>query len=155
MRKSILAVAVFILAFASTPLFAFSRSVSSDVIRMTKAGVDEETIIEFVKKTRGPIELTGDDVVAMKEAGVSQKVIRAVVDEADGRDRDSYDRRGNVVVVAPYAYPYGYPYPYYYSPYYPYYGPSLYLSFGFGGFFGPRYYGFRHFGGGGHFRGRH
>lgn len=152
MRKSILAVAVFILAFASTPLFAFSRSVTSDVIRMTKAGVDEDTIIQFVKKTRGPIELTGDDVVAMKEAGVTQKVIRTVVDEADGRGRDNYDGRRNVVVVSPYAYPYAYPYPYYYDPfYYPYYwGPSVSFSFGFGGY--------RHFGGGfghGGFHGRH
>jgi hypothetical protein len=148
-RKSILAVAVFILAFASTPLFAFSRSVTSDVIRMTKAGVDEGTIIQFVKKTRGPIDLTGNDIVAMKEAGVTQKVIRTVIDEADGRDRDSYDGRRSVVVVSPYAYPY----PYYYDPFwYPYYwGPSLSFSFGFGGY--------RHFGGGfghgGHFHGRH
>ena len=151
MRKSILAVAVFILAFASVPLFAFSRSVTEDVIKMTKAGVAEDTIIEFVKKTRGPIDLTSDDVVAMKDAGVSQKVIRAVVDEVDTRDRD-YDRgrRRDVVVVEPYVY--GYPYPYYYSPwYYPYWGPSLYLSFGFGGFYGG------HFGGrfgGGRFHGR-
>lgn len=145
MRKSILAVAVFILAFASTPLFAFSRSVTSDVIRMTKAGVDEDTIIQFVKKTRGPIDLTGDDVVAMKEAGVTQKVIRTVVDEADGRDRDHSDRR--VVVVAPYAYPYGYPYGYYDPFWYPYYwGPSISVGFGFGGY--------HHFGGG-HFHGRH
>jgi len=147
-RKSILAVAVFILAFASTPLFAFSRSVTEDVIRMTKAGVAEDTIIEFVHKTRGPIDLTADDIVAMKEAGASQKVIRAVVDEVDNRDRDSYSRRRDVVVyAAPYPYYYGYPY------YYPYYSPSLYLGFGFGGFGG-----FRHFGGGfggGRFHGRH
>ena len=153
MRKSILAVAVLILTFASMPLFAFSRSVTDDVIRMTKAGIAEDTIVEFVHKTRGPIDLNSDDILAMKDAGVSQKVIRAVVDVADNRDRD----HSHVVVVAPYAYGYGYGYGYpYYDPfYYPYYyGPSLALGFGFGGFYGH----FGHFGGhfgggGGHFHG--
>ena len=138
----------------AAPLFAVQRNAVDEVIRMAKAGVAEETIIEYIDKTDARIVVTGDDVIAMTEANVPKAVIKAVVDAADAR-RDQRDYRDRsyasprVVVAAPYYYD---PY-YYYDPFW--YRPSLYLNFG-GGFFGG---GFRgggfHGGSGGGHHGRH
>jgi hypothetical protein len=143
--------ALFFVLFAA-PLFAVQRNAVDEVIRMTRAGVAEDTILDYLEKTDARVVVTGDDVIAMTDAHVSKAVIKAVVDAADSRrssNRDYRDRgyvAPRVVVAAPY----------YYDPYYSYdpfwYRPSFSLSFGFGGF---GYGGYRggHFGGG--FRGGH
>jgi hypothetical protein len=143
MRKSIIhAVAALFLLLIAAPLFAVQRNAVDEVIRMTKAGVSEDTMLEYIDKTDARIIVTGDDVIALTEANVPKPVIKALVDAADAR-RGSHDRSyasPRVAVVAP-AYYYD-PY-YYYDPFW--YRPSLYLGFGFGGGFRG---GFR----GGHFR---
>ena len=142
MKKSIIhAVAALFLLLVAAPLFAVQRNVVDEVIRMSKAGVAEDTILEYVDKTDARIVVTGDDVVAMTEANVPKTVVKAVVDASaarkDYRDRSYVSPR---VVVAPSYYdPY---YSYAYDPFW--YRPSVFLGFGFGG-------GFR----GGHFRGGH
>lgn len=145
MQKTIIhAVAALFLLLIAAPLFAVQRNAVDEVIRMTKAGVAEDAILEYIDKTDARIVVTGDDVIAMTEANVSKAVIKAVVDAAAARrDRRDYRDRsysGPRVVIAPSFYD---PY-YYYDPFW--YRPSLSLNFGFGG-----YYGFR----GGHFRGGH
>ena len=145
MKKSIIhAVAALFLVLVAAPLFAVQRNAVDEVIRMTRAGVAEDTILDYIERTDARIIVTGDDVIAMTDAHVSKAVIKAVVDAADSRrnDRSYRDRTyvaPRVVVAAPYYYD---PY-YYYDPFW--YRPSFSLSFGFGGF------GYRHFGGG--FRG--
>jgi hypothetical protein len=153
-HRIIQAVAALFLVLVAAPLFAVQRNAVDEVIRMTRAGVAEDTILDYLEKTDARVIVTGDDVIAMTEAHVSKAVIKAVVDAADSRRNDrSYRDRGYVsprVVVAPSYYD---PY-YYYDPFW--YRPSLYLGFGFGGFYGG---GFRggHFGGhgGGHSGGHH
>jgi hypothetical protein len=151
MKKNIIhAVAALFLVLVAAPLFAVQRNAVDEVIRMTKAGVAEETMLDYLAKTDAKVVVTGDDIIAMTDANVPKTVIKAVVDAAGAR-RDYRDRSyssSRVVVTAPY-----YASPYYYDPYYSYdpfwYRPSVFLGFGFGG-------GFRggHFrGGGGHFRG--
>jgi hypothetical protein len=147
-RHMIQAVAALFLVLVAAPLFAVQRNAVDEVIRMTRAGVAEDTILDYLEKTDARIIVTGDDVIAMTDAHVSKAVIKAVVDAADARrnDRDYRDRSlvsPRVVVAAPYYYD---PY-YYYDPFW--YRPSFSLGLGFGGF------GFRggHFGGG--FRGGH
>ena len=145
MKKHIVhAVAALFLVLVAAPLFAVQRNAVDEVIRMTRAGVAEETMLDYLAKTDARIVVTGDDIIAMTDANVSKAVIKAVVDAAaarrDYRDR-SYSSSPRVVVTAPYYYD---PY-YYYDPFW--YRPSLYLGFGFGG-------GYRFHGGGG-FRGGH
>jgi hypothetical protein len=153
-RRITHAVAALFLVLVAAPLFAVQRNAVDEVIRMTRAGVAEDTILDYLEKTDARIVVTGDDVIAMTDAHVSKVVIKAVVDAADSRhnsrNNSDYRDRGYVaprVVVAS---------PYYYDPYYSYdpfwYRPSFSLSFGFGGF---GYGGYRggHFGGG--FRGGH
>ena len=132
----------------AAPLFAVQRNAVDEVIRMTRAGVAEDTILDYLEKTDARIIVTGDDIIAMTDAHVSKAVIKAVVDAADSRRNDrNYRDRGyvapRVVVAAPYYYD---PY-YYYDPFW--YRPSFSLGFSFGG------YGYRggHFGGG--YRGGH
>jgi len=158
MKRSIThAVAALFLMLAAAPLFAVQRNVVDEVIRMTRAGVAEDTILEYVERTGTRIDVSGDDVIAMTEARVPKSVIKAVVDAADTH-RSSSDRgysSPRVVVTAPY-YGYGYdpyryynPYGYYYDPFW--YRPTISLGFGFGryyggsrGYYGGHYGGHRH-----------
>jgi hypothetical protein len=156
-KKIIHAVAALFLVIVAAPLFAVQRNVVDEVIRMARAGVAEDTILDYVDKTDIRIAVTGDDVIAMTDANVPKAVVKAVVDAAQVRRDSSYRNRGYSyssprVVVSPSFYD-----PYYYNYYDPFYRPSLYLGFGFGGYYGG---GFRggHFGGGhggGGHRGRH
>jgi hypothetical protein len=153
-HRIIQAVAALFLVLMAAPLFAVQRNAVDEVIRMTRAGVAEDTILDYLEKTDARIVVTGDDVIAMTDAHVSKAVIKAVVDAADSRrnDRNNRDYRDRgyvaprVVIAAPYYYnPY-----YYYDPFW--YRPSFSLNFGFGGF-GYRGYRGGHFGGG--YRGHH
>lgn len=143
--------ALLLISFVAAPLFAMERNVVDDVIRMTRAGVAEDAIVEFVHKSDVRTAVSADDMIAMTDAKVSRFVIKALLDEADRTGASRDDRRTverETVVVSPsYVAPYYYPY---YRSYYPYYdpfwyGPSLSLNFGFGG------YGSR----GGYYRGGH
>jgi len=167
MRRTIFAVAL--LLITAVPAFAVTRTVMvvDDVIRMSKAGVGDEEIIAFVKKTRQPFEVNGDDVIAMQEAHVSSAVMKVVIDESaatmrDERRRDydrsddrTYDdsRSETLVYVSPGFYSPWYD-PFYYG-WYPYYRPYWYGSgvfigggFGFGGGFRGGHFGGGHHGGG-------
>jgi hypothetical protein len=153
-KRIITAVAFLFLVTAAAPLFAApvqQRRLVDDIVRMSRAGVSEDSIISFVQNTRGPINLTADDLIVMTDAGLPNTLIKAVVDESAIRNSQSYDRRDRAygssvqVYAAPYYYPYYSPYsPYYYDPFF--YGPRLSLGFGFGGGF---------HGGGGFRHGRH
>ena len=143
-HRIIQAVAALFLVLVAAPLFAVQRNAVDEVIRMTRAGVAEDTILDYLEKTDARIIVTGDDIIAMTDAHVSKAVIKAVVDAADSRRNDrNYRDRGyvapRVVVAAPYYYD---PY-YYYDPFW--YRPSFSLGFSFGG------YGYR----GGHYGGGH
>jgi hypothetical protein len=140
MNKHIIhVVAALFFVLVAAPLFAVQRNLVDEVIRMSKAGVAEETILEYVDKTDARVVVTGDDVIAMTDANVPKGVVKAVVDASDARrgNRDYRDRSSSapaVVVASPY-YGYGYYAPYYYDPFF--YRPSVFLSFGgFGGFRG-------------------
>ncbi len=161
MKRSIPLLALLILA--ATPLFALDETnrtdrsdrarrtviVVDDVIRMSQAGVGDDAIIAYVRNTRELFDISADDLIAMTNARVSERVIKAVEDEAAAR-RESYDRRRSregrsTVFVAPYPYYDPFYYPYYYDPFW--YGPRF--SFGIGFRFGPRF-----IGGGRHFHRR-
>jgi hypothetical protein len=149
MKKTIIhAVAALFLLLAAAPLFAVQRNAVDEVIRMSRAGVPEETILAYIEKTDAKIVVTGDDIIAMTEANVPKAVVKAVVDAADARRnyRDRSYSGSRVVVASPYYYD---PY-YYYDPFW--YRPSVSIGLGFfGGFRG----GFRGGHGGGHGGGHH
>lgn len=147
MKAIIRAALVVVLALAAAPLFAIDgqqqrpASLVDDVIRMTKAGVDEQAVLAFVEKYDGKFDVTADDLIAMSDAKVSRQVIKAVLDEADERDGTVRERRE--VVVTPRYYP-SYWGPRYYDPFYYYdpfwYGPRFSVGFSFGRYYGGHYY---------------
>ena len=154
MKAIIRAAAVLVLIVAAVPLFAIDDQAKparliDDVIRMTHAGVDEDTILRFVEKSDGKVDVSADDLIAMTDAKVSRKVIKAVLDEAD--ERDGTPRSERRVVATPrysYYYPaYYYGPRYYYDPYYYYdpfwYGPRFSFSVGFGRYYGGHRFGHR------------
>lgn len=155
-------IAVLLLILVAVPLLADDRparssdrnaqpSLIADVIRMTNAGVSEEAILAFVRKSDERVDVTADDLIALTDAHVSKDVIRALIDVADGSDGSRPRTRERVVVQPRYvSSPYwGWNDPFYYDPFW--YGPRLSIGFGFGGY---RYGGYRHFGGGSHHGGR-
>ena len=151
MKRVALTVALLLLAVAAPAFAVRTVIVVDEVIKMSKAGVADDDIIAYVRKTPNAFEVNGDDVIAMNDAHVSSAVIKFVIDESaermkeDRRD-DAQSRETKTVYVRPLVSPYYYD-PYYYGYYDPYwYGPRAFIGFGVG--FGGRF-------GGGGFRGHH
>jgi hypothetical protein len=72
---------LFLLMIAVVPLSANQTKLVDDVIRMSRAGVGDDTIVAFVNSLRDRPAVTADEVIAMKAAGVSDTVIRAMVSQ--------------------------------------------------------------------------
>jgi hypothetical protein len=153
--------AVFLVLLA-VPLFATAdeerdrtprRTLVDEVIRMTTAGVNDDAILEYIRKSDDRDDVTADDLIALTDAKASKDVIKAVIDHAD--DRNGTPRRGTRerTVYRPVYYPssyYGWGDPFY-DPYW--YGPRLNIGFGWGWGY-PSYGRVYRGGGGGHHRGR-
>lgn len=158
--KRLTSLAVLVILIAAVPAFALDENrdnrdgrtanmdrdrhtVIDDVIRMSQAGVSDESIIRFVHQSRDRYVLNADTIIALNEAHVSKAVIDAMMDGSydrnDRNDRRDGDRtvteRVYVQQPAPYYGYYGYYDPFFY-PYDPFwYGPRLSIGFGFGGGF--------------------
>ncbi len=176
MKRSLTAFAV-LMFLTAAPAFALDQpqrdenavpqdrdrtSVIDDVIRMTKAGVDDDAIIKFVHESKNLYVVDADVIIALTDAKVSKAVLTAVMDEAydrgNGRDDDRRysGRRTRTVYVRPYYAYSPYYYPYGYDPYF--FGPHIGFGFGFGGYrggFGGYHGGGGHHGGGNHGGGGH
>ena len=82
-----------------------------DVIQLSQAKVGDDVIIGQIRATESTFQLSTKDIVALKDAGVSDKVIGAMVNSSTPR------RYGRAFYGYPgWYYPYGYPwYPAYFS----------------------------------------
>jgi len=49
------------------------------ILKLVKAGIGEDTIVGMVNQQQGRYALSADDMIAMKTAGVSDKIIAAMV----------------------------------------------------------------------------
>ena len=129
-RISILAATLLLLLLL--PASRASAFGVKDVVKMNDDGVADSLIILKVENSGKTFHLDADDMHALREAGVSDGVISAMLrtEGRDWRDRDYGD-------AATY-YPHGY-YPY----------GHVYLGFGYRhyGYYGSRFYGSRLYGG--------
>jgi hypothetical protein len=79
MRKSLLA--VLFLVFAS--LLTAQQTLNNEgVIKMVKAGLSEDVIAAAVSSSPGTYDTSADGLVALKSAGVGDKVVTAIVTRA-------------------------------------------------------------------------
>lgn len=158
--KRLTSLAFLVILIGAVPVFALDENrdsrtanyerdrhtVIDDVVRMSQAGVSDESIIRFIHQSRDGYVVNADTIIALNDAHVSKAVINALMDGAydrgDHRDGDRVVQERVVVQPAPYYGYYGYYDPYWYDPFW--YAPRLSIGFGFGGHFG-----------GGHFGGGH
>ena len=103
---------------------------AGDVINMTKAGVGPDVITRQIEVTRSRFKLDTDQIIQLKEAGVDDKVLKAMIETEDypGHIEGEFGYSPyeywfnyyNQWYPVYHYYPYSYP-SYYYSPYaYPY-----------------------------------
>ncbi len=127
-----------------------------DVIAMAQDSVSDDIIITQMKATHTYFRLRSNDIRDLKKAGVSDKVISAMIKSADEARTAATTATANS--ASQYGYPYywypdyyWYPYPsYFWSPWY----SPIYLGFSYRvGGYSPGFYGGGHYGGGGYYGG--
>lgn len=69
--------AIFVLGIS--PLFAQESLTNDSVIKLVKAGLGEDLIVQTVNSQPGRYALDADNIVTMKKAGVSDKIIAAML----------------------------------------------------------------------------
>jgi hypothetical protein len=87
MRKSLLA----LVFMALCPLLVAQQALNNDsVIKLVKAGLSEDLIVSTINASPGTYDTSADGIIALKTAGVSDKVVAAIVMRASGPAPASY-----------------------------------------------------------------
>jgi len=103
----------------------------NEVIALNKANVGDSVIFAQIQATQSTFALSNQEIIDLKNAGVSEKVIAAMI------KTNKRPRKGD----SSYVYvPYPYPYPYYGYPR-SYWGLSLGWGHSYGGHIGGHHYG--------------
>jgi hypothetical protein len=79
MRKGLF---VFVLVVFAPLLIAQSAMNNDSIIKLCKAGLSDEVIVTTINSSPGDYKTSADDLVALKTAGASDKVVAAVVSKA-------------------------------------------------------------------------
>ena len=86
MRKGL--VALLFLAFTS--FLTAQQALNNDsVIKMVKAGLTDDAIVATINANPGAYDASPDGLIALKQAGVSNKVIDAIVAKSTASAPDS------------------------------------------------------------------
>ncbi len=125
------------LAQSGPSLTPFSNPLLNDVVRMTKAGMPDATIVAYVKARRAGMDsVSADALMQLRRAGVGEPVVQylagvAALDEGrtgEARQGDvTYDSGDGTAYPVEPAYNGGYVYPYGYG-YYPYDGGGYFST---------------------------
>jgi hypothetical protein len=76
MRK----ILVLVFALALSPFAAAQQAMNNDaVVKMAKAGLSDDIILTTINSSAGTYDTSPDALIALKQAGVSDKVIAAIV----------------------------------------------------------------------------
>jgi hypothetical protein len=81
MYRVLLAI-VLVAGLTPVPSRAQQPLTNDSVVQMSKAGLGDSLIIESINATPGTYSIAPDDLIALKKAGVSEHVIRAMVAKA-------------------------------------------------------------------------
>src|SRR5205814_6864052 len=67
----------------STPLPAKTPAIlpssADEVVRLVRSGVDDEVVVAFIGQSHSSYNLSGADITALKDAGVSRQVLTAML----------------------------------------------------------------------------
>jgi hypothetical protein len=85
MRKGLIA----LLFFASASFIAAQALNNDSVIKMVKAGLTDDVIVATINANSGTYDTSPDGLVALKQAGVSNKIIDAIVAKSTASAPDS------------------------------------------------------------------
>jgi|HubBroStandDraft_1064217.scaffolds.fasta_scaffold55333_1 hypothetical protein len=81
MRKKFLAIVFLMIG----PVLAAQQTLNNDaIIKMVKAGLSEELVITTIDSQAGTFDTSTDGLIALKAAGVNDKVVSAIVRKASG-----------------------------------------------------------------------
>lgn len=71
---------LFAMVFAAVlPIAAEAGTTKEDILKLAKAGLSEDVILSFVR-TNGPVDkLSSDDLIELKAAGVTDKVLKSLL----------------------------------------------------------------------------
>ena len=140
-------------ALAALPLAAAADVSKEDIRKLVGAGISDEVILTFIRSNGPVVKITADDVVELKQAGASDRVVSALMGSAPMPapapqpvervvERPVYVPQTTYIEAAPAYYSYDRSYYYrpttYYSSYYPRYYPSYSFSYGRSRHCGPR-----------------
>ena len=125
-------------------------TLARDVVRMWDADIGGATILAFVRQHAGNVTFTADDVLMFREAGMSERVIRDLLDATSGVSPSRRAYRYDSPAYYPRYYPSAYPWWYYGGPYL-----DIHVGGHFGGHYNQHHYGFGHGGLGHGFVGGH
>lgn len=79
MKQLTLCAVMVLLSFLPASLCAQEVMTNDSVIKLVKAGLGEELIIQMINSQPGKYSLASDDVLALKRQGVSDKIIAAML----------------------------------------------------------------------------
>lgn len=142
------ALAMTLTFLAGLPLALAAQVSKEDLKKLCAAGISDEVILSYVK-ANGPVaKLSAEDVIELKQAGASEKLLSTVL-AAPAAAPATERVVEKTVVTRPATTTYVYDTPYYYTPsaysydYYPtsYYYPTYsYYPRYYGSYYYPRYY---------------
>lgn len=138
-----------ILMLAAAPGFAAAQATKEDLKKLARAGISEDVILTYLRVNGFEGQLSTDDLVELKSAGIGDKVLAAVVEfgteipaepEADPMTPEVESPTCGVPEQGDGVYTVTYDYPEYSYVYYPSYYVYPYYSYGFGfSFYWPWY----------------
>lgn len=134
---------------AALPLAAAAQVTKEDLKKLAAAGISDDVIVSYVRANGGVARLSAEDVIELKQAGASEKVLSVALGNlpapAPQQAAPSYTPPAQEYRSAPSTTTYVYDSTPYYTPsvtysayvggYYPYYYPYYYGSYCY-----PRYY---------------
>ena len=128
---------------AGLPLAASAQVTKEDIKKLTAAGISDDVILSYVRANGGVARLSADDVVELKQAGASEKLLTTVLTSAPAapvqEPRTNMVERQRGTAPAPTTYVYDST-PYYYSPASEYYSSSYYPTYSYSSPYYSSYY---------------
>jgi len=136
-------IAMTIALLAGLPLALSAQVTKEDIKKLTAAGISDEVILSYVKANGGVARLSAEDLVELKQAGASEKLMTTVLSVTPAEPRTNVAPQQRQAYTAPATTPYVTDStPYYYTPsstyYSDYYSPSYAASYSYGSY-GPYY----------------